>query len=151
MARIRRYRRRVAGLALLAGLWLAPAVAEDQGANAGTDLYDHPVLAVDPGMHTGTITAQAVDHDPQQVGNDDGPVEQAHVRRSGREHAPEQPERGDDEGVAQDHQRVRAPHGLLGPVDGSHSPQYSNGKELDAGGRGAVAGYAIGEPRPLSR
>ncbi len=63
MARIRRYRRAIAGLALLAGLWLAPAVAEDKGANAGTDLYDHPVLAVDPGMHTGTIWAQAVDRE----------------------------------------------------------------------------------------
>jgi WD40 repeat protein len=61
MARIRRYRRAIAGLALLAGLWLAPAAAEDKGANAGTDLYDHPILAVDPGMHTGTIWAQAVD------------------------------------------------------------------------------------------
>jgi WD40 repeat protein len=61
MARIRRNRCRVAGLALLAGLWLAPAAAEDKGANAGTDLFDHPVLAVDPGMHTGTVKAQAVD------------------------------------------------------------------------------------------
>jgi WD40 repeat protein len=45
----------------LAALLLAPALAQDPGPNAGTDLYDRPVLAVDPGMHTGKIWAQAVD------------------------------------------------------------------------------------------
>jgi hypothetical protein len=38
----------------------APAFAEDQGPNAGTDLYDRPVLAIDPGVHTAKIWAQAV-------------------------------------------------------------------------------------------
>src|SRR5208337_3653296 len=47
-------------LVLWAGLVVAPAVAQDQGPNAGTDLYDRPVLAVDPGMHTGKIRAQGV-------------------------------------------------------------------------------------------
>ncbi len=62
MARIWRHRRAIAAaLAALAGLVLAPAFAADQGPNAGTDLYDRPVLAADPGMHTGTIWAQAVD------------------------------------------------------------------------------------------
>ena len=61
MARIWRYRRAVACLALLFGLGLAPAAADEQKANAAPDLYDHPVLAFDPGMHTGAIKAQAVD------------------------------------------------------------------------------------------
>ena len=33
----------------------------DEGSRNVTDLYDRPVLAVDPGMHTGKIWAQAVD------------------------------------------------------------------------------------------
>ncbi len=62
MARIWRHRRAIAAaLAALAGLVLAPAFAEDQGPNAGTDLYDRPVLAVDPGMHTAQIRSLAVD------------------------------------------------------------------------------------------
>ncbi len=62
MARIWRHRRAIAAaLWSLAGLVLAPAFAADQGPNAATDLYDRPVLAVDPGMHAGTIWAQAVD------------------------------------------------------------------------------------------
>jgi len=47
----------------LAGLLLGPAFAEDRGPNAAQDLYDQPVLAVDPGMHTGTTWGQAVDRD----------------------------------------------------------------------------------------
>jgi WD40 repeat protein len=39
----------------------APALAEDQASNAATDLYDRPTLAIDPGMHTAMIWAQAVD------------------------------------------------------------------------------------------
>jgi hypothetical protein len=35
--------------------------AEDQGSNAGTDLYERPVPAIDPGMHTASIRSQAVD------------------------------------------------------------------------------------------
>ena len=62
MARICRHRGEVAGaFALLASLFLAPAFGEDQGPNAGTDLYDPPTLAIDPGMHTAVIRAQAVD------------------------------------------------------------------------------------------
>jgi hypothetical protein len=35
----------------------APALAQDQGPKNGTDLYDRPVLAVDPGMHTAKFAA----------------------------------------------------------------------------------------------
>jgi WD40 repeat protein len=62
MARIQRHHRAIAGALLgLVALVFAPAFAEDQGRNAGTDLYDRPVLAIDPGMHTAAIGAQAVD------------------------------------------------------------------------------------------
>jgi WD40 repeat protein len=62
MARICRHCAAIAAAcALLAGVSLAPASAQDQGPNASTDLYDRPVLAIDPGMHTSTIWAQAVD------------------------------------------------------------------------------------------
>jgi hypothetical protein len=62
MARVRRHCQEVAAaFAVLGGLFLIPAFAEDQGPNAGTDLYDRPVLAIDPGMHTAKINAQAVD------------------------------------------------------------------------------------------
>jgi hypothetical protein len=62
MARIWRHRAAIgAGLWLLLGLALAPAHADDQGSKDGTDLYDRPVLAIDPGMHTGLISTQAVD------------------------------------------------------------------------------------------
>ena len=65
-----------AAFAALAGLVLTPAFAEDQGPNAGTDLYDRPVLAVDPGMHTATLKAQAVDAEGQYAvtGGDDRTV-----------------------------------------------------------------------------
>jgi WD40 repeat protein len=39
---------------------LAPAFSQDQAPDDRTDLFDRPVLAVDPGMHTGKIN-QAVD------------------------------------------------------------------------------------------
>jgi WD40 repeat protein len=45
----------------LIALAFAPALAEDQGAKDATDLYDRPVLAIDPGMHTASIQSQAVD------------------------------------------------------------------------------------------
>jgi WD40 repeat protein len=62
VAQIWRHRRRVAAAVLgLVALVFAPALAEDGGPNAGTDLYDRPVLAIDPGMHTSRITSQAVD------------------------------------------------------------------------------------------
>ena len=62
MARIWRHRCAIAAALLsLAFVVLAPALAEDQGPNAGTDLYDRPVLAVDPRMHTAAIHGQAVD------------------------------------------------------------------------------------------
>jgi WD40 repeat protein len=65
MAQVWRYRRAIAAAALfaLAALVLAPALAQDQGAKDGTDLYDRPVLAIDPGMHTAAIWSQAVDRD----------------------------------------------------------------------------------------
>jgi len=65
MAQVCRHRRRaiVAGLSALAVLIFAPALAQDQGPKNGTDLYDRPVLAVDPGVHTGAIWSLAVDAD----------------------------------------------------------------------------------------
>ena len=51
----------VAACIVWAGFCASPALAQDQGPNAGTDLYDRPVLAVDPGMHTAEIWGQAVD------------------------------------------------------------------------------------------
>jgi WD40 repeat protein len=77
MAGIWRHRRALAAaFAALVGLLLAPAFAEDRGPNAGTDLYDRPVLAVDPGMHTGTLSAQAVDAEGRYAvtGGDDRTV-----------------------------------------------------------------------------
>ena len=60
MAQIWRHRRAIATIfAALARLFLAPAVAQDQ--RAVTDLYDRPVLAVDPDMHTAAIHGQSVD------------------------------------------------------------------------------------------
>ena len=49
MARFWRHRRAI-GLAawLLSALLLAPAVAQDQQPKAGSDLYERPVLAIDP-------------------------------------------------------------------------------------------------------
>ena len=62
MAQVQRHRRAIAAaLSGLAVLAFAPAFAEDHGPSAETDLYDRPVLAIDPGMHTAAIRAQAVD------------------------------------------------------------------------------------------
>jgi hypothetical protein len=62
VAQVQRHRRAIAAALFgLAALASAPALAEGQGPNAGTDLYDRPVLAIDPGMHTAKIWAQAVD------------------------------------------------------------------------------------------
>ena len=62
MAQVWRHHRAIAaGLSALAALIFAPAFAQDQGPKNGTDLYDRPVLAVDPGMHTARITSLAVD------------------------------------------------------------------------------------------
>ena len=62
MAQVQRHRRAIAAALFgLVALAFAPAFAEDQGPNAGTDLYDRPVLAIDPGMHAAEIRAQAVD------------------------------------------------------------------------------------------
>ena len=53
MAQVQRHRCAIAAALFgLAALAFAPAFAEDQAPNAGTDLYDRPVLAIDPGMHT---------------------------------------------------------------------------------------------------
>jgi WD40 repeat protein len=49
----------------LAALTFRPAVAEDLGTDNGTTLYDHPVLAIDSGMHVGKIRSLAVDRNGQ--------------------------------------------------------------------------------------
>jgi WD40 repeat protein len=62
MAQVQRHRRAIAAALFgLVALAFAPALADDQGANARTDLYDRPVLAIDPSVHTASIQAQAVD------------------------------------------------------------------------------------------
>ena len=62
MAQVWRHRRAIAApLSALAILIFAPALAQDPGPKNGTDLYDRPVLAVDPGMHTTRITSLAVE------------------------------------------------------------------------------------------
>ena len=62
MAQVRRHRRAIAAALLgLAALVFATVFAQDQGSNDGTDLYDRPVLAIDPGMHSASIWTQAVD------------------------------------------------------------------------------------------
>jgi WD40 repeat protein len=59
MAQVRRHRRAIAVAVTALAALVAPALA--QGPSAGADLFDRPVLAVDPGMHTAPIWAQAVD------------------------------------------------------------------------------------------
>jgi hypothetical protein len=72
MAQVQRHRRAIAaGLLGLLALAVAPALAEDREPNAGTELYDRPVLAIDPGMHTAEIRAQAVDAAGQLTSSDD--------------------------------------------------------------------------------
>jgi WD40 repeat protein len=62
MAQVQRHRRAIAAALFgLVALAFAPALAQDQAAKDATDLYDRPVLAIDPGMHTAPIRAQAVD------------------------------------------------------------------------------------------
>jgi WD40 repeat protein len=45
----------------LVAVIFAPALAHDQGPKRGVDLYNRPVLAVDPGTHTAKIRSLAVD------------------------------------------------------------------------------------------
>src|ERR1700730_582236 len=62
MDQVCRHRRALAAaLSALAAVVFAPALAQDQGPKTGPDLYDRPVLAVDPGMHTAKIQSLAVD------------------------------------------------------------------------------------------
>ncbi|HME23662.1 MAG TPA: hypothetical protein VKI44_20440 [Acetobacteraceae bacterium] len=62
MAQVCRHRRAIAAaLPALAALIFAPALAQDQGPKNGTDLYDRPMLAVDPGMHSASINSLDVD------------------------------------------------------------------------------------------
>jgi WD40 repeat protein len=62
MAQVWRHRRAIAAAAsALAALFFGPALAQDQGPKNGTDLYDRPVLAVDPGVHTARLRSLAVD------------------------------------------------------------------------------------------
>jgi hypothetical protein len=77
MAQVQRHRRAIAAALFgLAALAVAPALAEDQGPNAGTDLYERPVLAIDPGMHTAAVASQNVDADGRfaVTGSDDRTV-----------------------------------------------------------------------------
>jgi WD40 repeat protein len=77
VAQIRRHCRAIAAALLgLVALVFAPALAQDQGAKEGKDLYDRPVLAIDPGMHTAAIRAQAVDAEGRYAvtGSDDRTV-----------------------------------------------------------------------------
>jgi WD40 repeat protein len=62
MAQVQRHRGAIAAALLgLVALAYAPALAQEQGTKDATDLYDHPVLAIDPRMHTAKIWSQAVD------------------------------------------------------------------------------------------
>jgi WD40 repeat protein len=62
MAQVWRHCRAIAAaLSALATVIFGPALAQDQGPKNGTDLYDRPVLSVDPGMHTAAIRSLAVD------------------------------------------------------------------------------------------
>jgi WD40 repeat protein len=66
MAEVHRHRRAIAATLLaLVTLAFAPALAQDQGFHDATDLYDRPVLAIDPGKHTAAIWSQAVDEKAQ--------------------------------------------------------------------------------------
>jgi WD40 repeat protein len=57
MARVRRYSRAIAAAALIVALFTMSAPAQY--------LFDRPVLAVDPEMHTGNIWSLAVDRNGQ--------------------------------------------------------------------------------------
>ena len=62
MAQVCRHRRTIAAaLSALAALIFAPALAQDHVSKRGADLYERPVLVVDPGMHTAKIQSLAVD------------------------------------------------------------------------------------------
>jgi WD40 repeat protein len=62
MAGVRRHSRAVAAALLgLLALSFAPVLAQDYEPKDGTDLYDRPVLTIDPGMHSAVIRSQAVD------------------------------------------------------------------------------------------
>ena len=61
MARIWRHRRAIVAAFLGWPPCLRAGPRAGSGPKAGTDLYDRPVLAVDPGMHTAKIWSQAVD------------------------------------------------------------------------------------------
>jgi WD40 repeat protein len=62
MAQVWRHRCAIAAaVSALAAVIFGPALAQDQRPKNGTDLYDRPVLAVDPGMHTGEVRSLAVD------------------------------------------------------------------------------------------
>jgi WD40 repeat protein len=59
VAQVQRHRRAIAAALLgLVALVFAPAEAQYR-----TDLYDRPVLAIDPGMHTGKLRAQTIDRE----------------------------------------------------------------------------------------
>jgi WD40 repeat protein len=77
LAQVQRHRRAIAAALLgLVALAFAPAIAQDQGSQDATDLYDRPVLAIDPGMHTSAIEGLAIDRDGRfaVTGGTDGTV-----------------------------------------------------------------------------
>src|SRR5262245_8560058 len=77
MAQIWRDRRAIAAaLSALAAVIFAPALAQDQRPKTGPDLYERPVLAIDPGMHTASINSHAIDADGRfaVTGGDDRTV-----------------------------------------------------------------------------
>ena len=61
-AQVQRHRPAMAAALFgLLALAFQPAFGEDQAPNERTDLYDRPVLAIDPGRHTAAVISQAVD------------------------------------------------------------------------------------------
>jgi len=77
MAQVRRHRRAIAATFLgLVALTFAPALAQDPGSKGATDLYDRPVLAFDPGMHTSAIQGLAIDRGGRFAvsGGDEGTI-----------------------------------------------------------------------------
>src|SRR5262249_51977723 len=63
MAQVWRHRRAIAAaFSALAALIFVPALAQDQAAAKNeTDLYDRPVLTIDPGMHSARVNGIGVD------------------------------------------------------------------------------------------
>ena len=113
-------------------------------------------------------SAQAVDDDPADVGDEDDPVERAHIRSaelglgSGRgperwvradascEHPPEQPERGDDERLQDQDADVGLGHRriALGPFDVRRSAFVVHNAALRAASVCSAFAERVGRRRP---